>query len=129
MLRSLILVAAGAVALAAPAAQREDRGAAAIEKQLAGRIAARPQSCINPNRSDGSTRYGDTLLIRGVSGVTYLSNFAPGCAPRGDNYAMVTRRPSTLLCRGDIVEFRDLTSGAFGGACPYGDFTPYRRAR
>ena len=130
MLRSGILIAAGTIAFAVSAAPRPaDRDAAEVEKSLRDTIPGKPQSCISPNRSGGSTRYGDTLLIRGMSGVTYVSRFAPGCAPRSDSYAMISRRPSTQLCRGDIVEFRDLTSGGFGGACAYGDFTPHRRPR
>lgn len=130
MLRSLILTAAGAVAFAAPAAQRaDDRDAAKIEKALAGKVAGAAQSCITPSNSGGSTRYGDTLLVTGRNGVTYVSTFSPSCGPRSDGYAMISRRPMTQICRGDIVEFKDLTSGAFGGACAYGDFTPYTRAQ
>ncbi len=129
MLRTLILMAAGAAAFAAPAAQRDDRDAAKIEKALAGLVPGKAQSCITPSLSGGSTRHGDTLLIKDRSGVMYVSNFAAGCAPRHDGDAMISRRPSTQVCRGDIVEFKDLTSGSFGGACAYGSFTPYRRLK
>jgi hypothetical protein len=129
MLRTLIVVAASAAAFAAPAAQREDRDAARIERALAGLTPGQPQSCINPDRSGNSVRYGDTLLVKGRSGITYLSHFDAGCAPRDDSYAMISRRPTSQTCRGDIVQFQDLTSGAFGGACAYGSFTPYRRVR
>lgn len=129
MLRALILVAAGAAAFAAPAAPRDDREAAKIERALAGLTPGRPQTCINPDRSGGSSRHGDTLLIKDRSGVTYLSRFPEGCAPRNDNYAMISRRPTSQVCQGDIVQFKDLASGAFGGACAYGAFTPYRRPR
>ena len=129
MLRTLILFTAGAGAIAAPAAPPADRNAATVDRALVGLVPGQPQMCINPDRSGGGNRHGGALLIKDRSGVLYLSRFAAGCATRNDNDAMISRRPSPQICRGDLVEFRDLTNGTFGGACAYGDFTPYRRPK
>lgn len=127
MIRTLLtLTLAGATAFAAPAARRDLSDDAKIGRELAGRIPGIPQSCINPSPSEGSSHYGNTVLMKDRMGVIYRTHFEGGCTA-SDWDVLVSRRPSTQLCRGDIIEIHDQSSGFFRGACSYSDFVPYRR--
>ena len=52
-----------------------------------------------------------------------------GCRDVGRGNILVTRTPTTQLCRGDIATTVDSTSRIQTGACSFGDFIPYRRPR
>lgn len=97
-----------------------------LTKQLAGMMPGKPQDCITPSRSLGSDRYGDVTLIKDRQGTLYLSRFQGGCSANSSD-ALISRRPTERLCRGDIVESRDLVNGITSGSCIYGDFVPYTR--
>jgi hypothetical protein len=128
MLRNaLIVLIAGAAGVAAPAADRAPDDAP-FAKRLAKLTPGAPQTCINPSRSGGSDHAGNQVLIEDRSGTIFLAHFQGGCEAR-DSDALISRRPSTQLCRGDVVEIRDLTSGFSRGMCAYSDFTPYRRVK
>lgn len=128
MYRAMIpmLLLAATAAGAAPQAELSPRDEARLTKQLAGLVAGPPQDCITPSRSQGGSRYGEVSLIRDRQNTLFMSRFDGGCSVR-DSDALISRRPGERLCRGDIVEARDLVSGMSSGSCVYGDFVPYRR--
>ena len=129
MVRNFITVALIAgTSYAAPAARRDVSDDSRIERQLADREAGVPQSCINPSPSQGAAHYGNTVLIKDRAGVLYRTHFEGGCTA-DDNDITISRRPTTQLCRGDIIEIREPVSNIFRGACSYSDFTPYRRVK
>lgn len=130
MLRTtLILALSTAAAFAAPAAQRQpDRDEAKAAQELRGLVAGKPQSCISPSRSQGGSHYGNIVLLRDRSGTLYRTNFEGGCTV-DDNDALISRRFSSQVCRGDIIEGRDLVSGFTRGSCVYSDFVPYRKPK
>ena len=133
---AMLLLALGVAACAETprqAAQRataEERTRSALDRELAGLVPGAPQSCINDfERRESVTSYGDTLVYR--SGATRYVTQTTGChgiGGNGDNI-LVTKTTSSQLCRGDIATTVDRTSRFTSGACSFGDFTPYRRAR
>lgn len=126
---TLALALIGATAYAAPAKQPYvDRDEARIAERLSKLVPGAPVDCISPSASDGGQHAGNVVLMKDRSGVLYTAHFEGGCQAR-DSDALISRRPTTRVCRGDIVEIRDLTSGFSSGACSYSSFTPYRRPR
>lgn len=126
MFRTALILIAGAAAFAAPASERDRSYDAKLEKKLAGLTPGQPQNCITPSPSQGGEHFGNTVLIKDRSGILYRTSFRGGCTASGTD-ALINRQPTTRLCRGDIVEIRDLSANLFRGACSYTEFVPYRR--
>lgn len=98
-----------------------------LAKELAGLVPGKPETCINQFPQKQSSGYGATILYRVNNGLVYRSDTAGGCEgiARGD--ILVTRTPSTQLCRGDIAQTFDQASRFPTGSCSFGDFIPYRK--
>lgn len=126
MFRTAVILATGAAAFAAPASERDRSYDAKLEKKLAGLTPGEPQSCINPSMSQGGENFGNTVLIKDRNGTLYRTSFRGGCTATATD-SLISRRPTTRLCSGDIVEIRDLSANLFRGACTYTEFVPYRR--
>lgn len=132
---ALIGLAAGVFACGGMAqdARRTDADArvqAGLDRELKGLVAGRPQSCINSfeTRDSSVTSYGETLVYRTTGSTRYVTHTSgcTGIGGNGDNI-LVTRTPSSQLCRGDIATTVDRTSHFPSGSCSFGDFTPYRK--
>lgn len=126
-----LLLIGGSAALSA-----DDRGYRAreaaqdrveLDKQLAGLVPGKPQSCIEPYRLNDTSRVGDTILYKASRREIYRNDTSGGCfgLRRGD--AIVTKSYTGQLCRGDIVQTVDLISHFPSGSCSFGEFVPYRR--
>ena len=112
-----------------PAAER-DR--ASLSAALQGfEQAGPPVSCVNQRDLAGNRSAGEgAIIFQGRTSSKLWVNRPPaGCPSLDMGRALVTRTPSTQLCRGDIASVVDLTAGTQYGACGLGDFTPYRRVR
>ena len=116
-MRSLsLLVIASALAACSTTMEPPTRSAEAeahLGKLLAGRV--------NMVAIDDNTiafRQGSRVFINRPTG---------GCANLGGPYALVVRKPSTRLCRGDIAEVTDMHNGFTVGSCVLGDFVPYTK--
>ncbi|WP_419808745.1 hypothetical protein [Sphingomonas sp.] len=101
----------------------------ALDRELAGLTPGQPQSCIEQTRTRDSRGFGDTIVYSGPGDVRYVTRTSGGCEQYGSNGYIVTRTPSTSLCRGDIATVVDRSSRQQIGACSFGDFVPYSRAR
>lgn len=101
-----------------------------LESTLAGRVAGKPVDCINLPRVRSSTTFTspDSIVYRLSNRTVYLNQPAGGCGLRGDPI-LITRTPSTRLCRGDIVSVVDRGSRIPMGSCGLGVFIPYTKAK
>lgn len=132
-MRVIPIILAGAAVLGAcsstPDPARAQRDAARLQQALAGRTAGSPATCL-PSYRSGNLMILDngTLLFRDGRTI-WVNRLAEGCARAGTlGYALVTRSFGGLgLCRGDIVQLVDTSSGMLGGSCTIGEFVPYRR--
>ena len=108
-------------------ADAEAGARAALERELAGRVPGRPQSCVSQLELRGSLKaYGDTLVY--AAGPDRLVNrTSGGCERVGNDAILVTRTSSSQLCRGDIATTLDQTARFQNGSCSLGDFVRYRR--
>lgn len=130
MYKALIpmLILAGSATAAAPQVDRYARQEAQLAKRLDGLVQGPSQDCISPSPSRGGTRYGNATLIEDRTGKLYLTRFEAACT-LDPNDAVISRRPTDRLCRGEIVRSRDLISGVDTGSCIYGNFVSYERPR
>jgi hypothetical protein len=104
----------------------ETRTDARLDRELAGLVAGPPQACIGAQDRREMNGYGEMLVFRGAGGVRYVTQ-TNGCRDVGEGNILVTRTPTTQLCRGDIATTIDSASRVQTGACSFGDFIPYRR--
>ena len=138
MSRLVILAAALAVSgLAACAGQemapdRDPRGEMRLAQALAGKVADRPVSCLPRYRSNDSEVIDrDTILYRDGP-TSYVQHTSGSCYPHGardGTYLVIRQVGGAGLCRGDIAQAVDSTSGSFAGSCSFNDFIPYRTPR
>lgn len=118
-----------ALALAAAPALSADRAAddAALARATAGLVAGKPVSCIDRRLSGTMTSVGGKLAFRRGPTRLYVNDAATGCDTRFLGRTLVFRSISPQMCRGDIADVRDLTTGATFDTCVLGDFTPYAK--
>lgn len=120
-------VAALLIAIAAvPASAARPDPEARLAKVLAGRVPRAPVDCIPLDRTGSSVTVPHAAIVYQQGGTFYVNRFANGC-DLGDDTFLVTRTPSTQLCRGDIAELRQTMSNIPRGSCVFGSFTPYVR--
>jgi hypothetical protein len=101
--------------------------AAEMDKALSGKVAGKPQSCINLRDASSTQQVGDKTILYSVNRkLTYRNDPYGGCPGLGRDYTLVTHTWGSELCRGDVVTPIDLTSGFQAGACVLSDFVPYR---
>ena len=130
------MLVAGCAATPAELAQQRSAVAAQharVERELAGLTPEAPTTCLDLGlvRDRSSEIYGNTLLYRLSSGLVYRNDTTGGCETAGTSRddVVVTRTPSTQLCRGDIVETFDRVTHIPTGSCSLGDFVLYRRKK
>jgi len=99
---------------------------AKLDRKLSGRVAGEPVSCISPYRNTDYTAVSDDILIYEVGTTVYVNQPYGGCKG-AENHALVSTRPTTQICSGEIAEVRDTVSGFSYGSCSLGKFTPYRK--
>lgn len=129
---ALLIIAAASSACAASVAP-EPRSAKAetqLAKALAGKVAGPPVDCLPARRTNDMSVIDDnTILFREGRKLVYRNDPPGGCSPMSrSGYALLTRSPTSQMCRGDIVNVVDLTSKITVGSCALGDFIPYRAA-
>lgn len=102
---------------------------ALLQKQIGGKVAGEPVSCISSMHNGNIIRVSDDMLLYRVSGrLVYqnrLKSPCPGLAR--DNDVMVTEQFGSQQCRGDIIRLVDRVGGIPGPVCILGDFVPYRK--
>lgn len=125
MMRMLIILPLLALASCAGSSSRSPDDSAALAKELAGKTAGEPRSCIPLDDARSPTAYHDALVYRTSRRLTYV-NAARGCDSFDPDPIFVNRVMGSQLCRGDIVQLVSRTGGIPGPFCILGDFTPYR---
>jgi len=130
----LCLVAAGCAPTVAETARRQDRAAvqsAKLDKALAGLTPGPAENCLSgiDRRRARTTTFGSTLVFRISRDKVFRNDMNGNCTSGTFDPIIVTRTPSTSLCRGDIAQLIDRTSRFPVGSCSYGDFIPYTRVK
>ena len=130
---ALLLIGATLASCAvAPQPGRSAKAEARFQQLLAGKVAGEAVSCLPSYRANDMVVIDDqTIAFREGSRRVWVANLTHSCSNLGSgHYALVTKRSGgTGLCRGDIGQVADLTTGITVGSCVFGDFTPYERTR
>jgi len=126
----LLLAAAVSSCSTVPPEPRSARAEAHLQTMLSGRVANQPMTCLPHYRADNMVVIDDNTVLFRNGRTVYRNDFQGGtCSRLGSGfYALLTRSSGgTGLCRGDIAEVVDTTSGMQVGSCVLGDFVPYTR--
>jgi hypothetical protein len=129
---SLLLAAGATLAGCSTAPEvRTPQAELELSKALEGKVAQRPVSCLQTYRTGDMTVIDDGTILFRQGRTVYRNDLNGGsCNQLGrGHYTLVTRQYGSGLCRGDIAQVVDLTSGATVGSCSMGDFVPYTSPR
>ncbi len=121
----LLLIVAGC---AAPAADRPTRDQEALSRELAGRVAGEPRTCINPESSAALTVVDSrTVTYREGGNTVWVSRLRDECPGLRPLDTLVVEVEAGQYCRN--TRFRAVSPGTSipGPTCFLGDFVPYRR--
>lgn len=131
-MRNIALILAGAAiagcTTAPPPATRSAQSQALYEQMLAGKTAGAPVDCLPQFQANDMRAIDDqTAIFRVSSSKLYVAHFAGSCANLGEpGYALVTKlRGGSTLCRGDISQMVQTSTGMFNGSCVVDSFVPY----
>lgn len=101
-----------------------------LDAALAGRIAGKPQDCVEQSRVQGPERIGTRELIyRQTAGRIWRNTLPQSCAPVRGNDVLVVESFGAQLCRNDRFRLVNRDSLFGGGYCYLGAFTPYDRPK
>jgi hypothetical protein len=104
---------------------------ALLAKELDGKTAGKPVSCISDFNGTNVIRVSDDILLYRVSGnLVYKNNLRSSCPGLArDSDIIVSEQFGSQKCRGDLLRLVDRTSGIQGPVCSLGEFVPYRKDR
>lgn len=108
-------------------AERRAKAEAEIADSLEGLTAGEPKDCIDQTRVNNIETYAGTILYRVSSREIYRNNVSGGCFGLAHGDIVVTRTPTSRLCRGEIIHTVSPGSSMPSGSCSLGDFIPYKR--
>ena len=119
----LCLALAGCTAAGPRSASTDD----ALTRELAGRVAGEPQSCVSISPSNGLVIIDDNVLAYRSGGTTWI-NRVDGCHAIEPLNTLIVEVHGSQYCRGDRVRGREFGASIPGPYCILREFTPYRRA-
>lgn len=98
-------------------------------KELAGRTAGDPVSCIQLTRIRSSEIVDATAVIYKESPRRWYVNQPDDgrCSPLNPNRILITRVNGSQLCGNDLITIAEAGSPITYGACGLGKFVPYTR--
>lgn len=125
----LLLGATLASCTMAPEPMRSARGERQYTDLISGKVAGAAQGCLplSRTRDDMVVIDDQTVAFKAGADRVYVNHLSPGCSDVGMGNALVTKQTGSSLCRGDIAQVQNLTSGITVGSCTLGDFVPYTR--
>jgi hypothetical protein len=128
----ILTVAAVAVLCACQTAATEPeprsaRAQQSYDRMLAGKVAGDPVRCLPTFRSNDMVAIDENTILFRDGRTVYLNRPLGSCYGLGKfNNALVTRNLGGNMCRGDIAQVVNPTTGVLAGSCALGDFIPYK---
>ena len=86
-------------------------------------VPAETKSCLMQRRIESQRIVDDRTILFREGGRWYRNDLAVSCAGLSPDKSLITRTPSTGLCRGDQVTVFEPVSNFTYGSCALGDFT------
>jgi hypothetical protein len=126
---SLLLVAATLAGCSTAPEQRSARAEDQLRRALDGKVAQAAVPCLPRSRSGDMTVIDDNTILFREGRTVYRNDLNGGrCGGLGAGNTLLTRQHGQL-CRGDIAEVINISTGTTTGSCVIGDFVPYRAPR
>lgn len=100
-----------------------------LERELAGRVAGEPVSCINLRQIRSSRIIDRTAIIYDAGSTIYVNRPRAGRESLDHWDTLVTTPFGSQLCRVDVVRLYDSAARMETGVLFLGDFVPYRKIR
>jgi hypothetical protein len=132
MIRKLLLpLLLGAATVAATPATAEQRRSPEeqLQRELRGRVAGEPVSCVNLRNIRSSRIIDRTAIIFDAGGTLYVNRPRAGAESLRTWDTQVVRPFGSQLCSIDTIKMVSPVSGFFTGNVFLGEFVPYRRVR
>jgi hypothetical protein len=112
----------------APPEARSPQAEAKLQEVLTGMVPGTPMTCLPPHRTNEMITIDDNTILFRRGQTVYRNDPVGGCPGLASGfYTLVTRSTGSGLCRGDIAQVADVSSGMTVGSCALGDFVPYTR--
>jgi hypothetical protein len=123
LLPLLLIVAA----CAAPRADGPTRGQEALSRELAGREAGAPQTCIAATPSSSLIIVDSSTLSYRQGGTIWVNRLEAPCPGMRPLDTLVVELHGSQYCRNDHIRALQPGSSIPGPTCLLGGFIPYRR--
>jgi hypothetical protein len=107
---------------------RTAKGQEQYQQLIAGKVAGPAQSCLPTIATKDMFIVDDeTVAFKTGGNRVYVNRLRSGCSNLSSGVnSMITRQAdASSLCRGDLAEVKNLTSGITVSSCLFGDFVPY----
>jgi hypothetical protein len=121
----ILLLALSACAAAGQSSISRER--AALDTELAGRVAGPPEKCIPTETNTGLQIVDEHTLVHRRGAVIWVNRLPDTCRGLRPFETLLVEVHGGSYCRGDLVRSLPAQGGVPGPACFLGDFTPYRR--
>jgi len=123
-----VLIAGCATDAGAPPGTTNPKQLAEIADALKGLTPGEPVSCIDQTRVRDVKKFEGTILYVYSRREIYRNDVGSGCQGLRYGDPIVSRTPTSQLCRGDILRtFSPSTPSMPSGSCSLASFVPYRR--
>lgn len=125
-LAAAALTVSGTMAAPAYAETVAEKGAAKLEKLLAGRVAGEPVNCISGWNSSKIQVIDETAIVYDAGSTIYVGRPTdPKSLRRTDT--LVTERTGSQMCANDTMRTVDRNGGFTTGVVFIENFVPYRK--
>lgn len=128
-MRFVSTLAAAAMLLAGGAAIAKSNPQADLAKEIEGRVAGEPVSCINLQNIRNSRIIDHTAIVYDAGSTIYV-NYPRGGADSLDQWdVLLTKTYGSQLCAPEIVQLLDSSTRMQSGWVSLGQFVPYKRIK
>lgn len=124
--RSLLLLAMGAV-VTGPALAAKDDPAAQLAELTKGRVAGKPQRCIDLSQAYDSQVIDKTTIAYRIGSTWYVNQLKSGANLLDSRNILVTHTFGSQLCELDNIRLVERYSGIPNGFVVLGQFVPYKK--
>lgn len=109
-------------------AKAEQRGASELASRLEGRVAGKPERCVDVQRLQGPQPYGGRTLIYNDGSRLWRNDVIGQCPGLWGDPVIIAEVYGSQLCRNDRFRTVQRGGGNIPSAyCRYGDFVPYTK--
>ena len=126
LIASVLMLAAGAAALAADKPTRAEKSEARLAELIKGRAAGTPVNCIPGFKSDQLEVIEGVALVYGRGDTLYVARPSNPQSLRWDD-VIIINRTGGQLCNTDIARTVDRMSGFTTGVLFIDKFVPYKK--